>query len=167
MKKLISLLFLALPMAASAQVVIGYFSYDSVLFSLPEYAEAEAALERLAMQYDDEMVRAADDFNAKYEEFLDVQSTLAPSILRKRQLELQDIMDDNEAFRLEAIRLLEQARVEAMAPLHAKVDAAVVQTARERGYAVVVNTDSGACSYLNPEMSEDITSAVKARLGVR
>lgn len=167
MKNLLSLLFLALPLGASAQAVIGYFSYDSVLHAMPEYVAAEDALDRLTMQYDDEMVRAADDFNAKYEEFLDVQSTLAPSILRKRQLELQDIMDDNEAFRLEAIRLLEQARAEAMAPLRAKIDAAVARTARDKGYAVVVNTDAGACAYLSPDLSEDITPIIKAKVGAR
>ena len=88
-----------------------------------------------------------------------------PSILRKRQAELQDMMDKNTAFRAEARRLLAQAESDAYAPLHAKLKAAIGEVAAEQGLAFVLNTDNNACPYINPAMGVDVTSLVKARVG--
>ena len=111
------------------------------------------------------MKRSEDEFNAKYEEFLEAQRDLVPSILRKRQAELQDMMDKNTAFRAEARRLLAQAESDAYAPLHAKLKAAIGEVAAEQGLAFVLNTDNNACPYINPAMGVDVTSLVKARVG--
>ena len=77
----------------------GYVSYNDVLQSMPEIEQAQKSLETLRSKYDVEMKRSEDEFNAKYEEFLEAQRDLVPSILRKRQAELQDMMDKNTAFR--------------------------------------------------------------------
>lgn len=143
----------------------GYVSYNDVLQSMPEIEQAEKSLETLRSKYDVEMKRSEDEFNAKYEEFLEAQRDLVPSILRKRQAELQDMMDKNTAFRAEARRLLAQAESDAYAPLHAKLKAAIGEVAAEQGLAFVLNTDNNACPYINPAMGVDVTSLVKARVG--
>lgn len=143
----------------------GYVSYNDVLQSMPEIEQAEKSLETLRSKYDIEMKRSEDEFNAKYEEFLEAQRDLVPSILRKRQAELQDMMDKNTAFRAEAHRLLAQAESDAYAPLHAKLKAAIGEVAAEQGLAFVLNTDNNACPYINPAMGVDMTSMVKARVG--
>ena len=74
MKKLFLLLFvLALPLLASAQIRFGYFSYDTVLKSMPDYLMAQRNIDDLRQKYDNEMKRSEQEFNAKYEEFLDAQ----------------------------------------------------------------------------------------------
>lgn len=143
----------------------GYVSYNDVLQSMPEIEQAEKSLETLRSKYDVEMKRSEDEFNAKYEEFLEAQRDLVPSILRKRQAELQDMMDKNTAFSAEARRLLAQAESDAYAPLHAKLKAAIGEVAAEQGLAFVLNTDNNACPYINPAMGVDVTSLVKARVG--
>lgn len=163
MKKLFLILFaLALPFMASAQIRFGYFSYNAVLTSMTDYQLAKRSVEDLRMKYDAEMKRATQDFNAKYEEFLEVQRDLVPSILRKRQTELQEMMEKNVAFKKDAEQLLRQAEVDAYAPVKRKLDEAVARVGRERGYAFVLNTDNDACPYVNPEMGEDATEAIKA-----
>ena len=135
----------------------GYVSYNDVLQSMPEIEQAEKSLETLRSKYDVEMKRSED-------EFLEAQRDLVPSILRKRQAELQDMMDKNTAFRAEARRLLAQAESDAYAPLHAKLKAAIGEVAAEQGLAFVLNTDNNACPYINPAMGVDVTSLVKARV---
>ena len=49
-------------------------------------------------------------------------------------------------------------------PVKKKLNEAVANVARERGYAFVINTDNDACPYVNPEMGEDATEAVKAAI---
>ena len=79
---------------------------------MADYATATRSLNDLKAKYDAETKRSADDFNNRYEDFLDVQHKLEPSILRKRQAELEELMDRNIAFRKETDRLLKKAEAE-------------------------------------------------------
>ena len=100
MKKFILFIFLlALPLIASAQIRFGYLSYNTVLTSMTDYQLAKRSIDDLKLKYDAEMKRSEKEFNEKYEEFLEVQRDLVPSILRKRQGELQEMMEKNIAFR--------------------------------------------------------------------
>ena len=94
MKKLYLLFLLAvMPLLASAQnVKFGYFSYAEVLASMPDKAIVEKNLAELRAKYDAETKRVENEFNAKYEQFLEGQRDFAPTILQKRQAELQELM---------------------------------------------------------------------------
>ena len=165
MKKFLLLLFVAaMPFMAGAQTRFGYFSYNEVLKSMPDYQLAQRGIEDLRKKYDDEMKRSEQEFNDKYEDFLDSQRSLVPSILRKRQVELQEMMEKNVAFKNEAQRLLKQAEEDSFAPLRKKINGAAAKVGAEHGYAFILNTDGNACPYINPGMGEDATEAVKAAL---
>ena len=165
MKKIILLLFaVALPLMSQAQFKFGYFSYDEALRSMPEYSVAQANMKDLRRKYDAETKRVEEEFNRKYEEFLDGQRDFAPTILQKRQTELQDLLNKNVAFKAEAEKLLAKAEVEAFAPLREKLANVVAQIGAEKGYAFVLNTDGDACPYINPEMGEDISQIVMEAL---
>lgn len=138
----------------------GYVNADSVLHAMPEYAMAQRSLATLRQKYDREMKRSEDDFNTKYENFLDQQRDLVPSILHKRQAELQDMMEKNIAFKAEARRLLAQAEADAMAPLREQINELLQQVAKDMQLAFVLNAGSDACPFVNPAMSVDITDTL-------
>ncbi len=138
----------------------GYLSCDSVLHAMPEYNVAMKNLNELKAKYDSEMKRVEDEFNSKYELFLEGQSDFAPSIRQKRQAELQELMEKNRAFKKEASRLLEQAKQEAITPLKKTIQANITRIGLQKGLAFVVNTDGGNMPYLNTIMGEDITEEV-------
>ncbi len=138
----------------------GYLSCDSVLHAMPEYNVAMKNLNELKAKYDSEMKRVEDEFNSKYELFLEGQSDFAPSIRQKRQAELQELMEKNRAFKKEAARLLEQAKQEAITPLKKTIQANITRIGLQKGLAFVVNTDGGNMPYLNTIMGEDITEEV-------
>lgn len=165
MKKLFLILLVsAVSLAASAQIRFGYLSYDSVLTSMPDYQLAKRSVSDLRLKYDAEMKRAEQEFNEKYEAFLEVQRDLVPAILRKRQAELQEMMEKNVAFKKEAQQLLKQAENDAYTPVKRKLNEAVAKVGSERGYAFVLNTDGDACPYINPELGENATEYVKAAI---
>ena len=166
MKKILSiaLLLVLLTIPSAAQVRIGYYSNDAVMREMPEYQQAQDELNNLRAQYDKEAQRADEEFNAKYEEFLDSYSTLATSIRRKRQTELQQTMESNVRFREEAQRLLRQAEEDAMTPVQQKLNDAIRSLAATLNVDVVLNTDSNACPYLNPNTSVDITPQLLEQL---
>lgn len=165
MKKLFLLIVLGvLSLTAKAQTRFGYFSFDNVLKSMPDYVMAQRSIDDLRQKYDAEMKRAEDEFNSKYEEFLDVQKDLVPAILRKRQAELQEMMQKNINFKNESQRLLKQAEADAFAPVKNKLYNALTKVGQAQGYAFILNTDGDACPYVNPEMGEDATELIKEAL---
>jgi Skp family chaperone for outer membrane proteins len=106
----------------AAQPKFGYLSYSKALEAMPDYAVAKKNLESLRAQYEAETKRSEDEFNAKYEDFLDVQKELDTPILRKRQSELQDLLHKSVSFKREAERLLKQAEADMYAPLRKRLD---------------------------------------------
>ncbi|MCH4182092.1 MAG: OmpH family outer membrane protein [Prevotella sp.] len=178
MKKLLLYVFLALvPCVASAQIQqpsasnvsalsqrFGYFSYQTVLQSMPAYAKTRRNLSYLSNKYDVEMKRVEEEFNNKYEEFLEGQRDFAPSILEKRQAELRDLMEKNIAFREQSKRLLKQAEQNAMAPLKASIAAAVSKIGKQQGLAFVLNTDNDAVPYIDTSLGIDITATLESAL---
>ena len=166
MRNKIFILFftLLLPMMAQAQVKFGYLSYDQALRSLPEYTMTQENMADLRSKFDAEMKRVEEDFNRKYEDFLDGQRDFAPTILQKRQTELQEMLTRNVAFKAESEKLLRQAEIESMTPLKEKLQKAIQKVGAEGGYAFILNTDGDACPYIDPEMGEDVTEKVAAAL---
>ena len=162
MRKAIILLFITvlLPLAAQAQMKYGYLDYGAAIKAMPEYAVAQQNLSSLRKQYEAETTRSKEEFNEKYEEFLEVQKELADPILRKRQAELQELLNKSVDFKKEAERLLKQAEADMYNPLRKKLDAILARIGSERGYAFIINTEGHNLPYVNPAYGEDITVEV-------
>jgi outer membrane protein len=166
MKKLILFLLLLATMPAMAQgeLKFGFLSYNIVMQAMPEYAAMQNSMAELREKYEAEQKRVENDFNKKYEEFLDGQKSFPKTILQKRQSELQEMLDKNVAFKKESQRLLKQAEEDAMAPIQARLATALDTIGKERGFAFIVNTDEKATLWLNPSLGEDITATVIEQL---
>ena len=171
-KQIIMLVALVLSLTVSAQEqqasaeqpaapLFGYLNYDEVLSGMTDYALVKRNLGDLRIKYDAETKRSEEEFNKKFEEFLEGQRDFAPSILRKRQSEIQDMMDRNVAFKEESIRLLKQAEEDAMKPLHEKLAKAIQTVGAKLGLAFVLNTSSNTLPYIDPVRGVNITDAVK------
>ena len=153
---------LVFALAANAQGLrFGYFSYDAALKAMPDYALVQKHMADLKAQYEAEAKRVEDDFNTKYEQFLEGQRDFPQTILEKRQSELEELMQKNIAFKQESRRLLAVSEEEAYAPLHQKLAAAVQQVGMQQGLAFIINTDQNACPFINPELGVDVTEEVK------
>lgn len=165
MKKLLLFFLVIVPMSVAAQSIkFGYFSYDAAFKSMPGYITAQKNLSDLRAKYDAEAKRSEDEFNIKYEEFLEGQKDFPSNISQKRQSELQDMMARNVAFKKEAKRLLASAENDAYAPLQEKLNKTMQVIGHERGYAFIINTDNNACPYIDTTLGEDINTIVKDRL---
>lgn len=151
--------------AAPPVLTYGFLSYETTLKAMPDYAAAQRNIQALRAQYEGEMKRSEEEFNKKYVEFLDGQRDFAPSILKKRQAELQDMMAKNVAFKEESVRLLEKAEADLMAPVTAKLKEAIQRVGREQKLAFVLNTDNNALPYVDEIHGLDITTMVLKAIG--
>lgn len=137
-----------------------YISYGEVLKSMPAYAAAQKSLADLRANYDNELKRTDEEFSKQFAEYVDGQRTFPENILLKRQKELQQLMEQGLAFKEEARRLLAQAEVELMQPVHKQLKEVIAKIAKERGYAFVLNTDNNAAPFVDGELGDDITADV-------
>jgi len=156
----------AVPAAAepAAAPQFGYLSYEAVLKSMPGYAQVQADMAQLRDKYEAEQKRVEDDFNKKYEEFLDGQSSYPKTILQKRQSELQEMLDKNIAFKKESQELLRKAESEAIEVLKTRISEAMTKVGTAHNLPFIINTDVNAVTWINMSMGEDVTEAVKALL---
>ena len=148
--------------AVAQQAKIGYFSYKAILEDMPDYVTAMLGVETLSKQYDEELKAASDEFNEKYELFLDQQSMLDEPIKQKRQADLQSLLDRNTQFRNESMRLLKQAEQDALAPVKQKLNKAIQSVGYSGAFLLIVNTDSEACPYIDSNSAEDVTAKIKS-----
>ena len=142
----------------------GYLSYEQALKSMHDYAIVQQKMTTLQSQYQAETMRVEEEFNRKYEEFLEGQREFPKTILQKRQTELQELMEKNIAFKEESRQLLATEEEEAMAPLKIRLAETIARIAKEHGLALVINTDSNACPFIDPMMGEDINMLVQDAL---
>ena len=156
--------FLGLSAQENNTFRFGYLSYEQALKSVPQYAIMEKQLADLEAQYQAETKRVEDEFNRKYEEFLEGQREFPKTILQKRQTELQELMEKNIAFKEESRQQLASAEEKMTAPIKARLAEAITKIAQERGLALVVNTDSDACPFIDPTIGEDINTLVQNAL---
>lgn len=142
----------------------GYLSYQEALKSMPQYAMVQKQMEDLRSQYQAETLRVEEEFNRKYEEFLEGQREFPKTILQKRQTELQQLMEKNIEFKANSLKELDAAEKDAMAPLRLRLNDVLREIGINKGYAFIYDTDTKALPFLNPEMGDNINLIVKDAL---
>ena len=167
MRRLLFILpFLLFCLTGHAQIQFGYISYEEVLKELPEYAQATQDLAALKAKYEAEAQKGEEEFQRKFVDFLQGQKDFPKSILQKRQVELQELMDKSVSFRSEAQRLLAEAETKLQASVSERLNAAIRNVAAKRGLMFVLNTDNNAVPFVHPQVGVDITEAVLTHLGI-
>ena len=169
MKKFLLVIFACIAMAAQAQdnapaLKFGYLSYDLALKSMKEYATVQMRMDSLRSAFNAEMQRVEDEFNRKYEDFLDGQKDFPRTILLKRQTELQEMLQKNLVFKQQLQQELKDTEAQLMAPLRIHLNEAIATIAREQGLALVINTDANACPFIDPAMGVDVNETVVKKL---
>ena len=170
MKRILLLFIIVASLTASAQTDntqtfrFGYLSYETALKSMPEYAIVQQQMADLRAQYLTETKRVEDEFNRKYEDFLDGQRDFPRTILQKRQTELQELMEKNIQFKEKSREELAETERQALAPLRIRLIELLGTIGREHGFTFIYDTDTKALPFINPTQGEDINELVNSSL---
>lgn len=159
MRKIL-LLFIFLPMLLSAQGKFGFYSHKEVLVAIPEYLLAIEEFELLKQRCNAEIERNEQELTRKYVAFLDGQQDFPEPILRKRQKELQQMVDNSVLFRDRLKVWLSQAKDSLLAPCNERVDIALAKVCERMDLAYAINSDEIMYRYVNPKYGEEITPLV-------
>lgn len=168
LKKIALLILLILPMGVFAQTLkFGHVNSYEVIQVMPEYEKAMADLQDLHKKYSDEIKRAEDEFNRKYTEYVQQQDSLPKNIAERRQKELQDLAERGQQFQQEVQENLQKAQQDMTTPIIKKVEDALVAVGQEGGYIYIFDLGRTSIPYVNDQQSIDVTSALKAKLGIK
>jgi outer membrane protein len=169
MKKLSFLFFITLAFCASlqAQQKFGHLNSGNLLEQLPAVAKADTMLAK----YRDSLVVKGEALVAKFETDYKAyieeanKGTLPPVQAKQKEDVLQKQQQEIEAYRQEMDQKIGARRQAYLKPILEKVDAAIKAIGKEKNYAFIFDTSTGGTLFALE--SEDLSAAVKAKLGLK
>lgn len=145
---------------------MGQINSNLILPRMPQYLAMQESLKALKAQYEAEAKKSENDFQRKFEEFMQGQKDFPKTILDKRQNELQIMLETNAEFRIKAQQLLAEAESSMLADVKAELQEAVAIVAQQKGVSIVYDLDDGSVPYIVQGLAADLTVAVMHQLGI-
>ncbi len=163
-KKLLLAVVLALPMIASAQSLkLGLVNTQEILVALPDSKAAEAKLADISKKYEDAYAKLGEEMKRKLDEFQALKDDEPQAIRDQKMKDLQEYQNKIQTFEQNAQKDLQQQQENLMSPIISKVRNAIESVGKEGGYTLI--QEKAAVLYYGAP-AEDITSLVKAKLGI-
>ena len=166
LKKIALILMLILPMSVFAQK-FGHIRSQEILIVMPEYTKAQADIKTMQKQYEDDMKRVEQEFQKKFTAFQEEQANLPKNILERRQKELQELNERGMQMQQDAQQELQQSWMQMLEPIAKKIDDAIKAVGQEGGYVFIFDLNATQIPFINETYATDVTSAVKAKLGIQ
>ena len=166
LKKIALILLLIAPMSVFAQK-FGHIKSQEILNIMPDYTKAQNEIKAEEKQYMDEIQRASDELNKKYAAFQEEQANLPQNIKDRRMKELQELNEKGMQFQQDAQQQLNQSWMQKLEPIAKKIDDAIKAVGQEGGYIYIFDLNATQIPFINETQSTDVTSAVKAKLGLQ
>lgn len=166
LKRITFILLLIAPMSVFAQK-FGHIKTQDILAVMPEYTKAQTDIETMRQQWASEIKVVEDDFQKKFTAFQQEQANLPKNILERRQKDLQDLHERGMQMQQDAQQELEKSWLSMIEPIAKKIDDAIKAVGQEGNYVYIFDLNSVQIPFVNDALSTDVTSAVKAKLGIK
>ena len=145
----------------------GHIKTREILTIMPEYTKAQTDIQTMQKQYEDEMKRLQDEINKKFAAYQQEQANLPKNIQERRQKELQELNERGMQMGQDAQQQLQQSWMQMLEPIAKKIDDAIKAVGQEGGYIYIFDLNATQIPFINETQSTDVTSAVKAKLGLQ
>lgn len=168
LKKFALVIMLILPMGVFAQnLKFGHINAMEIITTMPEYTKAQNDLKALSDQLGKELQRTQEEFNKKYQEFMQTKDSLPVNIAERRQKELEDMMQRQQQFQEKAEQDMQKAQNDMLAPVYKKLDDAIKAVGTSEGVIYIFDLARTAIPYVNESQSVNLNAKVKAQLGIK
>jgi outer membrane protein len=173
MRTLFSIIFSVVAFAAFAQTQpvaqkIGYADWGYIFSQMPEYKQIDSELKAHKAQLESQMEAKNKDFQAKYEAFTKLPATTPDAIRADKTRELEALQESIQKFTQDAQTSMQAKQSALMDPIFAKVGKAIEETAKENGFAFIINPQllQGEDVLLYSDEKYNISEMVLKKLGV-
>ena len=174
MKKILKLtLTMVLVMCASSVFAqkFGRVDLAAVVTNMPEFKDAQVNLEAYGKDLQDQLEQIQVEFNTLLADYEKNAPTLTDSVRQLKERELTELQQRYQDFTQLAQQDMQKKEAEMMNPIYEKANEAVKQVSSAGGYIAIFSTTSdqpasAGLAYFDPAQLTDITSEVKAALGI-
>ncbi len=149
-----------------AQQKLGVINSQDLIVSMPETSEMEANLRTLTADLQATSETMQVEWNTKLADYQANMNTMTDSVRNLKEKDLQDLRTRISEFEQNASQELQYKQQQLLQPIIEKATEAINAVAKEMGLAVVFDKSAGSVIYNDPEMTVDMLSAVKAKLGI-
>ncbi len=164
MKKIILIAAAAfMTLSASAQK-FAHVNFNELIMLTPAADSARAQMAASQQEAQDTYKSMTDEFQTKYQQYQQKNSTWTPAIRESKEKELQDIQTRIQDFDQSIQQELQQQQQQLMAPIQQKAMEVVEKLAKEGGYIYVFEKSS--MLYVDDSQSVDLTPAARKALGI-
>ncbi len=161
----ITALMVAGPVLSAQDMKFGHINSSHLLRIMPEREEAQRKLEREARSLGEELEKLQVEYNRMLQNYIEAQDTLTNVVRQLRERELRDYQTRIQEFQAGAQEDLQMREMELIQPIFEKIEKAIAEVARDRGYIYVFDIDANAILYFSDD-SEDILPYVREKLGL-
>ena len=166
-KKVLLAIALICPMLLSAQTLkIGIVNFDAIFQAMPETAAADQQLKEVGDKYQAEFTKLDDEMKRLYDEYQKMGDNELPAIKERKTRELNDYGQKIQQFEQTAMQDMQKMQNDLYAPIQQKVAQAIESVGREGNFSLIQMYAPQLTLYYAAPV-EDITEAVKAKLGVK
>lgn len=168
-------LTLAVALMVSATAVnaqkFGRVDLAAIVTNMTEYKEATANLEAYGRDLQDQLEQIQVEFNKLYADYEKNVATYSDTVRQLKERELTELQQRFQDFQQLAQQDIAKKEAELMNPIYEKANEAVKQVSSAGGYIAIFSTTSdqpasAGLAYFDPAQLTDITSEVKAALGI-
>jgi len=165
MKKLLLMLLMSAPLATFAQK-FGHVNAQDIIQAMPEYTTAKTEIDALQKQYEEDLKSMQDELTKKSQDYEKAKATLPDNIKQRREQEMQEMYQKIQQSYQDNQQALAKASQEKMQAITTKVVDAIKAVGQAGGYVYIMDI-AGGVPYISTTLSTDVTSQVKAKLGLK
>ena len=157
--------FLALPMFGQKYA---YIDSEYILSNLPDYVEAQDELDRVAVEWQQEIEKEFAKIDSMYKKYQTEVITMPENMKQKREeaiINAEKAAKDLQKKRFGKDGDLTKKREELVTPIQDRVFTAIDEYAKEKGYAFVFDV-AGSMTIIYADPKWDINDQIMQKLGV-
>ena len=171
MKRVFKVLFLGVALfvmsgVANAQVKIAHVNTAEILDAMPDKAAAEKSLEKYYGELQSQLETMAKEYQTKMQDYEANQATMSNLVKQSKEKEIIDLQTRIQTFQANAENEFESKRAELLKPILDKIQTAINNVGKEKGYTYVLDLATGAAVFVGDD-AVDATKDVKAKLGIK
>ncbi len=170
MKKVINLflvnaiLFACMP-ANSQDLKFGHINSQELLTAMPESDSAQATIEKLAGDYEQQIEEMRVELNKKYDGYLTNRDSYTDLIRQTKEADITEMQQRIANFEQVAQQDLQQQQQQLIQPVLEKANNAIKEVAEENDFVYIFDISRGNPVYFS-EKSIDIQLLVRTKLGI-
>ena len=145
--KLLTFIFLTITVCASGQTKptetvatgkIGYLDVEKLVAQLPEYKKLQDKMEETRRTMSDKMYDKQQNFQRVYTDYAQNVKTMADTTRARYEAQLQQLDNDIQQFRNDAVNTFENTKKLMLAPVYLKLGSVIRDVAIENGYIMIL-----------------------------